>query len=347
MWVRRSHRGPMEDVLRLADAARYGLTRERLRSSCWSRPSYGLYARRGTTDDPVGLCRALQLVLPAGAVFSHLTAARLLDLWIPRVPAWLPVQATLPPGATRPDRPGLWVARSRARLSPPIEVQELHLPPVPVVLGQLAEDMSLLDLVIVIDCALHRELCTSADIRAAIRPRQRGAPRVCLALELCDGRSESPWETVLRLLHVVTGFEVEPQFEVYDAAGVFVGRADLHLRGTRRLPEYDGAIHRDRERHRDDLRRDKALARAGFERYGYTKAEIVPDPRLVIRDAEEAYGLPPDPGRLREWWPLYEESTLSSSGWNRWLHRLHRFDHRVAKLEHDAPQALRRLVADG
>lgn len=185
--------------------------------------------------------------------------------------------------------------------------------------------MALLDLVVAIDGVLHRQWCSRTGLEDALRPRQRGAPRLRRALELSDSRSESPWETVLRLLLVLTGFEVDPQVEVFDAAGAFLGRADLRLRGTNRLPEYDGASHRDRERHCDDLRREKTLARAGYERYGYTKCEIVSDPRLVVRDAEEACGLPHDPRRLLEWWSVYEESTLSSSGWNRWLRRLHRF----------------------
>lgn len=317
--------GEWTGPVRLGTASAHGLSRASLRSRHWRRASWGIYVSSGSRDDIDDRCRALQLALPPGAAFSHLTAALLWGLWLPALPPWLPVMATLPPRTSRPERCGMWVARSRARFANSVVRSGVACTSVPVTIGQLAEDMSLLDLVVAIDGALHGRLCARRDVEDAIRPRQRGAPRLRRALELCDGRSESPWETVLRLLYVSTGFEVDPQFTVLDASGAFVGRADLRLRGTCRLCEYDGASHRDREQHVIDLRREKGFARTGYERYGYTKAEIVPDPRLIVRDAEEAYGLPHDPLRLRDWWPVFEESTLSLTGWNRWLRRLRRF----------------------
>jgi hypothetical protein len=206
-------------------------------------------------------------------------------------------------------------------------------------IGQLAEDLALVDLVIVIDCALHRALCTIAEIRDAIRPRQRGAPRLRTALTLADHRSESPWETVLCLVLVLCGFvDVEPQLRIYDASGGFVARGDLWLKGTHRICEYDGEHHRSRQRHRDELRREKALSRVGHDRYGYTKPEILHAPVQIIRDAETAYGLPHDPTRLADWWPVFEESTLSTAGWNRLLHRLHRFTGQGGRTPRHRPQ---------
>src|SRR5215207_7719670 len=63
---------------------------------------------------------------------------------------------------------------------------------------------------------------------------------------LLEGRSESPWESVMRVLHRTAGIDVEPQKEIYDDGGRFVARADLWLVGTRRIHEYDGELHRDR-----------------------------------------------------------------------------------------------------
>jgi very-short-patch-repair endonuclease len=195
-----------------------------------------------------------------------------------------------------------------------------------VCIGQLAEDLSVLDLTIAIDSALYQRLCNVVDIEAAIRSRQRGLPRLRQALLLCDGRSESPWETILRLIHVAAGIEVEPQAQICDDADRFLARADLRIRGTRRLAEYDGAVHRDRFRHESDLHREKALARAGYERYGYIATELRQTPELVIGDAERALGLPHDGRRVVAWNELAHPSTLTRDGWMRLLHRLHRFD---------------------
>jgi hypothetical protein len=53
---------------------------------------------------------------------------------------------------------------------------------------------------------------------------------------LLDGRSESPWESVLRLLHVAADVEVEPQKKIYDEWGNFVARADLWVRRNASYP---------------------------------------------------------------------------------------------------------------
>jgi very-short-patch-repair endonuclease len=315
----------MDEFMSVGEAAARGITRGILRTSAWDHISHDLYGPAGSADALRDRCRALRRVLPPGAAFSHFTLARLLDLWLPRLPDWLPVQATLPPGAVRPERSGLWVARSRARLHRPIAFEDLLGVPIPAMIGQLAEDLTLLDLVVAIDCVLHRSWCSVTDIRRGIKPRQRGAPRLRAALELVDARSESPWETILRLLLVLCGFDVEPQRLINDAAGRFVARGDIWLPGTRRILEYDGEHHRDRAHHRADLAREKDLSRIDWERYGYSKPEIVDTPRQIIRDAETAYGMAHDPNRLAAWWPVFEESTLSQSGWNRLLHRLHRF----------------------
>jgi hypothetical protein len=74
-------------------------------------------------------------------------------------------------------------------------------------------------------------------------------------LPLLDDRSESPWESVMWVLHLAAGIEVEPQKEIFDQWGRFFARGDLWLVGTRRIHEYDGDVHRDRQTHRSDLGR--------------------------------------------------------------------------------------------
>lgn len=208
-----------------------------------------------------------------------------------------------------------------------VEVREgLRIAPACSVLAQLARDLSLLDLVAVVDAALHFGDCTKADLRASIRPRQWGGARLRRALSYADGRSESWWETPLRLLHRWSGIDVEPQYEVRDDRGHFVARGDVWIVGTRRLAEYDGTVHDEQVVRRRDLRRDKALGRIDWERYGYIARDIVRGPLEILADADAAMGRPHRPARLKRWRQEAARSTLSASGKAALARRLRRFD---------------------
>lgn len=102
------------DALRLRDAPARGLTRASLRTGAWTGVSHGLYQRSELAADETARLRALSEVLPPPGAWSHYTGARLLRLWLPPLPDGLPSFATVPPGMTRPERDGLYVARSRA-----------------------------------------------------------------------------------------------------------------------------------------------------------------------------------------------------------------------------------------
>jgi very-short-patch-repair endonuclease len=246
-------------------------------------------------------------------------------MWLPTLPDRLPRLMVQPPGTQRMERIGCYAFRSRAGLEEPRLVGGEQVVSPQVCLAQLAEDLSTLDLTIAIDSTLQQKLCTADDITNAVRRRQRGLPRLRRALELCDGRSESPWETVLRILLSSSGVAVTPQAKIEDDAGNEIGWADLRVDGTRRLAEYDGEVHRARERHQRDLGREKALARADWDRYGYTAKEILQNPLQVLHDAEQALGWAPDPSRLATWRVLVHDSSLSPHGRSLLAKRLQRF----------------------
>lgn len=220
------------------------------------------------------------------------------------------------------QRHGLYVRRSRHG-----EFEEIDGIPVvsaPQTLVELARDLSLVDLVPMVDCAL-RDGVKADDILAAARPRIPGTRRLRRAVDLSDERSESWWESMLRLLHVLPGLgPVESQVPLYDG-GLLIARADLHLVGTSRFPECDGGRHREKERHASDLRREKGMSRRKFERYGYTTSEIAGRPGMVIRDAEDARGWEHDPRRLRVWWSHAKASTLTAYGRTILAARLERY----------------------
>lgn len=255
---------------------------------------------------------AWALVLPPGAGFTGLTGAALRGWWLPRLPPTIPVFAAMPNAGPRPRRPGLTVVRHTHEFV----VHRLQgvpvLPPTDVLLAA-ARDVALLDLVVLVDAALHLGHVTSAELVAATRVKRYGAPSLRRALRWADGRSESPWESLLRVLLVSCGVPVEPQFVVTDR-GRFVARGDLRVGAAHTLLEYDGGVHRDPEQHAADLAREARLTRAGWRRFGYTARLLLHQPAVILRDADEALHRRHRPERLVRWRSLVAESSQSAAG---------------------------------
>ncbi|MGH3496532.1 MAG: hypothetical protein ACRDP1_03605 [Nocardioidaceae bacterium] len=97
------------------------------------------------------------------------------------------------------------------------------------------------------------------------------------------------------------------------------------MAGSRRLHEYDGAVHRTGQAHARDLGREKALARIEWERFGYIKSEILGSPELIVRYAERASGYAARRGWLGDWTQLVGPSSLSVAGRALLDARLHRY----------------------
>lgn len=177
-----------------------------------------------------------------------------------------------------------------------------------------ARDLCLLDLVVLIDCVLHHEWATIEELQDVAARRRRGAPRLREALTYADGRSESAYETLLRMLHVVCGVEVVPQHELLDEAGFLLARGDLWLVGTRDFHEYDGRDHLDRRRQRKDHKRDRRIGGQDGRRRAYTKDDVLSQGITILRDADRAIGRDHDPARIRAWHDLLRESMFTPAG---------------------------------
>lgn len=298
------------------------MTDEMLQGKKWQRICQGLYLLSTAEPSQRQRLRFLSTVLPKVAAFSGLTAAALYGWWLPPLPAQMPLFVTVDLSARRPCRREFRVRRS----SLPVEDVRL-LDGVPVTtpvrtLLDLAEVLSVIDLVVVADAALRKGDVTLEEIRAAAEcSARRGIRTYRRMIDLVDPKSESAWETVLRLLYVLCGIPVEVQVEIFDSGGGFVARSDLRIKGTRMLSEYDGASHRGKERHEDDLRREKRLKRAGHERFGYIAHEILKQPGVILADAENALGWPRRPNRVKPWLVEFERSLFSRTGRARWAKR--------------------------
>ena len=286
------------------------VVRGRRRTAGWTAVTRGVYvaAPKPALGDRL---RAWSLHLPDTAVLTHLTAAELRGWWLPdRVPQ--PVFAAVGVRQRHPQRAGLHV--TRLRQAPAVEeVEGVRVATSAATLLACARDLGVLDLVILADSALRLGHCTIEDLAGHARG-QRGAPALRAILPLLDPRSESPWESVMRVLHRAADIEVEPQHEIHDDRGAFVARADLWLVRTRRIHEYDGEVHRTIDTHRDDLDRDRRLLEIAWERCGWTSKEVLRRGASLITSADTALGRRWDPDRLRAWQALVADSLYGSVG---------------------------------
>ena len=313
----------MEPILhRLAHER--GLTPRALRNPDLAHPTDGTALPRSDAHELRNVCATIVLMLGHDAVFTHLTSAMLRDWWLPRIDP-VPIIACTHGEAPHLDRRGVYVRRCDLPASHREIRDGLPIASAAWTIVELAEHLSLIDLVIVIDCALHRGETSIERIRATMRKGRRGVRVLRRALDLADGRSESPWETLLRLVHVLSGIPVTPQHELRDDSGEIVYRLDLLIRGTRRAPEFDGAMHRTRDGHRRDLRREKLLQRHGIERFGYCAPELRDESATIIRDAEAALGWSHDPTRTKIWVHEFERSSFTPQGYGALRRRLQRF----------------------
>jgi hypothetical protein len=131
---------------------------------------------------------------------------------------------------------------------------------------------------------------------------------------LADAQADSVMETLLRVLYVVCGLDVETQHLVRDDDGTFAARGDVWLRGTRTLADYDGAVHADRRQQRVDRRRDRRIVDADWVRRAYTDDDLLRRPVTILREADAAVGRPHDPQRIRAWTTLFRESCWTAAG---------------------------------
>jgi hypothetical protein len=290
-----------------------GPARGHLRRRAWTAVSHGLYKPTREVDGLVHDLLAWLLVLPPTAAFTGLTAAAVYGWWLPPLPDDIPVFAVIDVRDNRPRRDGLRVMRL---VDPPGVrlVEGVPLAPPAEVLLACARELSLLDLIVLIDAALHLGMVTLADLHEVMARRRYGVPLLRRAVELADGRSESAWETLLRVLHVMCGVPVVPQYVVLDETGGFVARGDLLIIGTTTLHEYDGGEHRKKHRQRRDLARERRIGNVVWTRRGYTDAEVLHQAVTILRDADLSLGRLHRPERVRSWHALLADSLFTPSG---------------------------------
>jgi hypothetical protein len=184
---------------------------------------------------------AVLLLVPETAVISHHTAAQLRGL---PVPASEQVHVSTAPHLRAPRIAGL-----RGHEGSPAAVRRAGRPVSAATdnLIELAETLSLVDLVILGDAMVRRGFVTCDELVTAVRAteRRRGLRVARRAASLVRRRVDSSMETRLRLLILLAGLpEPEPGFTIRDDVGGWIGEVDLAYAENLVALEYHGDVHR-------------------------------------------------------------------------------------------------------
>ncbi|GEN79612.1 hypothetical protein AFE02nite_13460 [Actinotalea fermentans] len=138
--------------------------------------------------------------------------------------------------------------------------------------------------VVALDRLVHLGVVAPTDLAEYAKGRRgwRGASRVHRVLRLVDGRSESPQESVLRLVWVASGMpRPRANLVVRTASREFVARVDLVDEVAGVAGEYDGAWHSGGDRRSRDSRRHERLLALGVEVVRATSADLGSDARAA------------------------------------------------------------------
>jgi hypothetical protein len=256
-----------------------GISPGRLRGPRYRSLFHGVYVRADVPDSLELRCDALRLVLPPTAVFSHRTAAALYGL---PVDPGAELHVTVPDGTPLPDHSGvrahqglgsgdvrLW--RSRPLTAPARTWLDL------------AGTLGLVDLVCAGD-ALLRRIARPDDLACAVSTtgRRPGVVRARRALPLLRERVDSPMETRLRLIIVMSGLPCpEVNVDLVDETA-WQARPDLSYPAHRIAIEYDGDLHRGKAQWRGDVLRDDVYDELGWALLKFTAHDVYRSPQRII-----------------------------------------------------------------
>lgn len=170
------------------------------------------------------------------------------------------------------------VRRRKLEKNEIVSVQELPATSVLRTLRDLCPRLPLTEAVVLVDMVLHAGLVGEEAIKSVRAIRK--------AADYSDAASESPMESRLRMLLVLTGLP-RPEAQVAIRNGnSFAGRVDLYYRSHRLGLEYDGGTHR--ETLTEDNRRQNLLLEAGVRLLRFTASDIYIRPDVVVRQVRTA-----------------------------------------------------------
>jgi hypothetical protein len=256
------------------DARALGVTPGQLAGAGWASPTRGLHRPTGRVEySPTQRIYDVAELLPLGAAIGGWAAAHLLGARDLDGRGWSgqevePVPVVLPPPVLIRARPGLVRWRSAVTDDEVVEVDGVPCTS-PVRTGyDLVRTRDLRNGVVCLDVLGRQIGLQPVDVLAhsEARPRWRGRPRVARAVQLADPRALSTGETRFRLVWILDAGLPRPQVNptLRTPDGFLLGMVDLLDPEAGLVGEYDGAGHRELERHVLDNAREEWMEDTGL-----------------------------------------------------------------------------------
>ena len=284
----------------VAEARAASLSRGRLRSSDLASAGRLLYLPAGWDFELTAMARALSAATP-GAWISHVTAARLLGLWLP---PWLQDSRVLHLSKTRAlppvRRDGVVGHTVLVHEGETTDWEGIHISTPARTWLDLCRVLPLEHAVAIGDQLVRQphdglELRTTPwatvqELRGMLKrhPKMQGIVKARAAVELIRVGADSAPETFLRLALVDAGLP-EPELQVRIVAGdPYSPSADLGYRARRIAIQYDGGHHLTREQQSRDNHRDACFHSAGWQHFKFNADDLANDFRRAVRQIRAA-----------------------------------------------------------
>jgi hypothetical protein len=269
----------------IEDARELEVPLSRLRAKDLAVPFRSVRRLTAADDETISRCQDYLPIMQHGQLFSHLTAARLYGIPLPRR---LEQGELIDVWATGVQAKTTGVVGHRSRPLPARIYRDLPLVDPAYVLVQLATSLRQTDLVVAGDYLVRRKLplSTVPALSEAVRASRgvRGIRALRLALGEVRPLTDSPMETRMRLVLVRAGLP-EPVIRntIYDAAGDFVGTPDLAYVNEKIAIEYEGDQHRtDPVIFADDIERRERMQEADWYVIRVISKHVLQQPQWLV-----------------------------------------------------------------
>ncbi len=269
-------------------ARAHGVSRRSLQGRAYRRLGQRIYLPADVEICPAVRLAAAALVMPADSAVSGLWAAHAWGVDLLSA-AEADVEVTVPRECRVESHPGLVVAHALLPAADVVVVDGLRVTSQWRTAFDLARRGPRDEAVIALDAMLFARLFSQAGLARYFEAHAgwRGLRSARAHLRLAEDRVESPMETRLRLVLHDGGLPRPVVNEsVCDDSRRFLARPDLRI--DRVIIEFDGAVHRSAERHREDVRRQNALVNAGFVVLRYTAADVYRRPARIVAEVRAA-----------------------------------------------------------
>ena len=260
--------------------------RGEVRLTSHRRLTHGVYVlkREGLTCDEeyVRDLKAWRLVIPGSAVFTHVTAARLLGWQLPKLPEQTPVFVAMDLKDKRPRRAGIVCSRL-VRKAEPFGAGELPVDWPEEILLRAARDLGTLDLVIMLDSARRLGHVDDKRMELVLASKRPGVRVLKAAWALSNKRAESGPRACSGFSTWRWTSRVQVQVDLFDESGAHSGPwPTCSSPGPTTSRSTTVPITAAKGQQRTDLRRDRGLIGSVYRRRGYVMDDLINHPLAAV-----------------------------------------------------------------